>query len=117
MHHRFRAPRSTAETPDEQCQDNQQSERTRVRVTLIRIVRVVRLMLVLIRHTPRLLAFVTKTRPFVTAGEAPLALAAVSGHITMAREGYLGDGSRMSEGVVLGKRNQKREKQNADGRN
>ena len=113
MTHRFATPGSTAETPDEQCQNNQQSERTRVRVALIGIVRVVRLMLLLIRHTSRLLAFVTPTH-VGTAGVARLV--AVSVHQTVARVGYLGDGSRMSEGVVLGTRNQKREKQNADGR-
>jgi hypothetical protein len=114
MRHRFHAPGSTAETPDKQCKHSQQSKRTEVRVALFGIVRVARVIRLFFAWTVWRLAFVTHAYPLVITGVA--IPAGLSGHITMAREGHLGDGSRISERVVLGTRNQKREKQNADGR-
>ena len=113
MRHRFHAPGSTAETPDEQCKHSQQSKRTEVRVALFGIGGVARVILLFYAWTVWRLAFVTPAYRVITGVAI---LAGVANGQAMACEGYLGDKSRVSEGVVRGARNQKREKQNADGR-
>ena len=113
MRHRLSGPGSTAETPNEQCKHHQHGESTRIRVILIGLVRVVRVIFRLIgrRGAVVLKRLVWVTRAPVAAAFAPRA---TGGVVTC--EGSLRDRSRIPEVGVLRSRNQKREKQNADGR-
>ena len=112
MFHRSAVPKSTAETPDEQCKHNEQGQRTQVGIALWRgILRVIRRPL-LLQLRP---VFVAKA---VLDGAVAFARRAGGKAIDykMTCEGNLGDRSRVPKIVILGSRNQKREKQNADGR-
>jgi hypothetical protein len=110
-------PRSTAEAPDEQCKYNQQCKRTRVGVVRMGKVRVVSFIPLLIRRRCgmifRRLACVTHA---VVTAAAFAPLVGVATEYAVTREGNLGVRSRSPESIVLAPRNQKREKQNADGR-
>ena len=112
------APRSTANAPYEQCENHEQSQRTRVRVIVVIVIGLVRVagVLSLMRRCQAMIVRSFAVVAFAHSRSALAPLGVANDH-NVTREGYLATGSRVSEGVVvLVARNQKWEKQNADGR-